>query len=256
MKKILQRHNLKPKKHLGQNFLVNEDILKKIIETADIKSTDTIVEVGPGLGVLTESLSQIAQKVISIEIDKNLIPILRAKFSNIKNVEVVEEDALKFEPPDTQYNLVANIPYYITSPLLNHFLQSKNKPETITLLVQHEVAKKICEIEPDMSILALQVALFGKAKYIHKVLPGNFYPAPKVNSAIIHVQLYKPNDPQFIEQELAEKILKLAKRAFSQKRKKLSNTLRDLKDQLLKAGIDPNRRPQTLSIEEWKLLIT
>ncbi|MFA6917281.1 MAG: rRNA adenine dimethyltransferase family protein, partial [Candidatus Gracilibacteria bacterium] len=155
-------------------------------------------------------------------------------------------------PQETSYKIVANIPYNITSHLINHFLQTKNQPISITLLVQKEVAEKIYVLNPDMTVLSLQVALFGKAKIAKKVPSSYFYPQPKVDSAIIHIELFQKNDPNFIPQEKALKILKVAKTCFSNRRKKLSNTLpEEYHSQAKKSGIDLSRRPETLSTQEW-----
>lgn len=235
---------MKAKKHLGQNFLIDKNVLQKILETAAVQSTEHIVEIGPGHGVLTEELCKQAAKVTSIELDDDLIPILTKKLSQHENFELIHQDALTFTPPTTPYKIVANIPYYITSPLINHFLQSSNPPTSLTLLVQKEVGEKICEIQPKMSVLSLQVALFANAKYIDTVPPTAFRPAPKVHSAIIHLTSHNK-----YELETAEKVLKKAKTAFTGKRKKLSNTLQ-LKNHPLS-----DQRPQHLSIEDWISLI-
>lgn len=251
IKQFLIGHNLWAKKFLGQNFLINRDILDNIVNTANVTDQDLVIEIGPGLGVLTEQLVQKAKKVISIELDQKLYTLLTENFKNYKNLEIIHQDALRFEPPAETYKVVANIPYNITSPIINHFLQAKNRPTSLTLLVQKEVAQKLCTLEPDMTVLALQVALFGKAKLVKKVSNQCFFPVPGVDSAIIHIECYDQRDPNYIPQEAALNILKLAKQAFSQKRKKLSNTLPDHKDSLTKSGIDPNRRPETLSVQEW-----
>ena len=254
---------IKAKKHLGQNFLKNQGIIDKIIETANLKKTDTVLEIGPGLGILTTSLAKHTKKVIAIELDHSLIPILKENLKksldekDLNKVEIINADALLYSPeheletPTSNYKIVANIPYYITSPLITHFLNLKNPPKTITLLVQKEVAEKICARTPSHpkqkhSILSLLTQLYAKPTFAFVVGKGNFTPEPKVDSAVIHLSFLsakeKPKEPQ--------KILSLAKRAFSGKRKKLSNTLRginlpdDLKD----------LRPEDLSIKDWEKL--
>ncbi|MBT4917404.1 ribosomal RNA small subunit methyltransferase A [Candidatus Peregrinibacteria bacterium] len=243
---LLKKHKLHTKKHLGQNFLIDRSALEEIVKAADIQSTDHIIEVGPGLGVLTVEIAEKAKKVTSIEIDSALFPILKDTLSQHKNIDLLNEDALQFRPPKTPYKLVANIPYYITSPLINHFLQSENPPQTITLLIQKEVAEKACQLEPKASILSLQIGLFGNAKIVGIIKAESFFPAPKVDSAIIHIETHnKISIPE------ARQILSLAKRAFSNKRKKLSNTvLREIED----SPIDKDLRPQVLSIKDWQKL--
>jgi len=242
---LLEKYNLQANKSFGQNFLIDKNILDIIIETGKIEKNDHIIEVGPGLGVLTNELLQKAKKVTSIELDKKLIPVLQENFATSKNFDLINEDALKFTPPHTTYKVIANIPYNITSPLISHFLQNKNKPISLTLLIQKEVAEKI--IDKKQSILSLQVKLFAEAKLIKKVSKNCFYPAPKIDSAIIHLKTHNK-----YSQEEAIKILTLAKKAFSQKRKKLSTTIGS---EIKESPIDLNRRPETLSIEEWKSLI-
>lgn len=251
IKALLQNNNLFAKKSFGQNFLINKSVLQTIIETANIGQNDVVVEVGPGLGVLTIELAKLAKKVLSIELDANLIAILKNYLP--ENVEIIHQDALKYSPPALQYKIVANIPYNITSHLINHFLQNENKPLFLTLLIQKEVAEKICALNPDMSVLSLQIALFGQAKLIKKISKNNFYPIPKVDSAIIHIEIYQSTDPDYIPREKALKILNLAKKAFSQRRKKLSNTLPELKEKLIQLNL-AEKRPQHLSIQNWKTL--
>lgn len=251
IKKLLISHDLWAKKFLGQNFLINENALAKIIETAAIKKDDNIIEIGAGLGVLTRELAQKAKQVTSIELDQSLLPILEKTLGEFKNIELTFQDALRFIPPKTKYKVVANIPYNITSPLLNHFLQADSKPESMTLLVQKEVAEKICSKK--RTILSLQVELFAKASLIQIVKNTGFYPAPKVDSAIIHIQLYKKTNQLYLEKDEALQILKLAKQAFLGKRKKLSNTLSQYKSVLQELNLQ-DHRPETLTVENWKKL--
>lgn len=250
IKNFLQTHNLQAQKRFGQNFLTNEQTLQRIVNTADIQPDDQIIEIGPGLGVLTRELIKKAGHVTAIEFDRGIVATLK-KDLIASNLAILEMDALQYEPPKSSYKVVANIPYNITSPLLNHFLQAANKPTSMTLLVQKEVADKICLREKNKtSILSLQVRLFGEPLFVKKVPAGHFYPAPKVDSAILHIKIFQPEDPRYIKNEQALRILWLAKMAFAQRRKMLSNTLP--KDLLTKSGIAPNRRPETLSINEWQ----
>ncbi len=258
VRRLLQLSGQNAKKFLGQNFLIDKNILEIIVKSAEINEDDHVVEVGPGLGVLTQELAKTAGKVTTIELDTSLLPILEKTLKEYNNIEVINMDALKFNPPETPYKVVANIPYNITSPLINHFLQRENQPRELTLLVQLEVAEKICEKEPKMSVLSLQVALFGIAKLIKKVSPSCFYPPPKVTSAILHITPLQPTDLNYVPLEEAKKILTLAKKAFSQKRKKLSNTLGKPDPEISKALQKmefSDKRPQTLSVQDWKKLV-
>ncbi len=255
---ILKKHNLFAKKSFGQNFLVNKNVLDKIVETANISKNDYVIEIGPGLGVLTQELCKSAKKVTAIELDKNIIPILEDNLKETKkeyqNLEIKNEDALKFIPPKTPYKIVANIPYNITSHLISHFLQSENKPISLTLLVQKEVAQKVVTQEPDMSVLSLGIGVFAKTKIIKKVSASNFFPQPKVDSAILQIEIFATSSPNYIPEDKAKKILSLAKIAFSQKRKKLKNTI-GRKFSQENFPVDLSRRPETLSVEEWKNII-
>ena len=254
IKSLLNKFGLYAKKSFGQNFLLNGQILTIMTDIAEISKDDHVIEIGPGLGTLTQELAKKAGKVTSIELDRNLIPILKETLKDFSNVEIINSDALLFEPSENTYKVVANIPYNITSHLISHFLQNKNPPESLTLLIQYEVAKKLCTLNPDMSVLSLGTALFGKAKFIKKVKKGSFFPVPKVDSAIIHISLYEPSEKEFIGRENAIKILNLAKKAFSQKRKKLKNPLPELKEKLTALNL-AEKRPQELSIDDWKNLM-
>lgn len=243
------KKDFRPKKSLGQNFLINPRIVERIAAAADLKEDETAVEVGPGFGVLTEVLLQKAGKVIAIERDAKLYEFLRGKFAGNSKLELIHADALKVPPPKEPYYLAANIPYSITSPLLDHFIRKnpQNLPAGAVLLVQKEVAEKICAAPPKMNVLALHVQTFGSPKLLFKVSRNNFWPAPKVDSAVIKIDFHPAREP--ISTFDHEKYFSLIHRAFSGKRKMLRSTLPvNLLD---KAKIDPTRRPETLSIKNW-----
>ncbi len=259
---LLKRENLWAKKRLGQNFLVNPEALKKIVQAAEITHEDHILEIGPGLGILTEQLAAHAGKVTSIELDQEIIPILKKNLGNTQNVEIIHKDALKTSLPTHRYKLVANIPYYITSPILSHFLQpqsaNEQRPEILVLLMQKEVAQKICVQDGDHTILSLEVQAFGKPSIVCHVGKGSFFPQPKVDSAVLKITSFekpKISDPKTF--------FTMIKGAFSQKRKKISNTLphslsltNDEADELFKsANISPDERPQNISLEGWENLV-
>lgn len=248
-----------PKKSLGQNFLTNPRIVEKIIETADLTGSETVIEVGPGFGILTEELLKHAKKVIAIEKDARLFEILQEKFKNqidSGKLELIHADALKFPPPKEPYAWIANIPYSITSPLLDHFIREnpENLPQRAVLLVQKEVAQKLCAKHPKMNVLALHVQTFGNPEIIADVSRANFKPAPKVDSAIIRIEFPKtPKIPELKTKADYEKYFSLIHKAFSQKRKMLRRTLPP--ELLKKAGITETRRPETLSLKEWTGLV-
>lgn len=265
---LLKRENLWAQKKLGQNFLVNPEALKNIIKAADLSKTDNVMEIGPGLGILTEQLALHAGSVTCIELDQAIIPVLKKNLgleANIPahtNIEILHQDALKTELPTHHYKLVANIPYYITSPILNHFLQpqkpDQQRPSLIVLLVQKEVAQKVCAKDDDHSILSLEVQAFGKPSIVCNVGRNSFFPQPNVDSIVLKIETYPV--PKISDIKM---FFKLIKAAFSQKRKTLSNSLKtfipenrgDLLKILDKAKVDPQRRPQSLTITEWQHLV-
>lgn len=248
-----------PKKSLGQNFLTNPRIVEKIIATAELKEDEIVVEVGPGFGILTDKLLKHAKKVIAIEKDARLFEILRAKFAeqiNSGKLELIHADALKISPPKTAYSWISNIPYSITSPLLDHFIREnpENLPRCAVLLVQKEVAQKLAARPPKMNVLALHVQTFCNPKIIANVSRANFKPMPKVDSAIIKIEFPKtPKFPELTHPATREKYFNLIHRAFFKKRKMLRATLP--KELLIKTGITETRRPETLSIKEWINLV-
>lgn len=247
-----------PKKSLGQNFLINPHIVEKIIATADLIGEETVVEVGPGFGILTEELLKRAKKVIAIEKDTRLFQFLSGKFKDqiySGKLELIHGDALKISSPKTPYSWIANIPYSITSPLLDHFIREnpENLPRRAVLLVQKEVAQKLVAKPPKMNVLALHVQTFGDPEIVADVSHANFKPAPKVDSAIIRIDFSKtPKIPELKTKADYEKYFSLIHKAFSQKRKMLRRTLPP--ELLKKAGITETRRPETLSIHDWALL--
>ncbi len=258
----LKKNHLWMKKNLGQNFLVNMQALQKIISAADLKPTDKVVEIGPGAGVLTNELLKICAKVTSIELDSRLIPILTEQFSGKPNFELILGDALKVPLPKEKYKLVANIPYYITSPILNHFLNPKTdkecRPETIVLLVQKEVAQKVCVETGEHTVLSLEVQIFGKATIAGYVSKSCFFPEPKVDSAILKIEVY----PEPLIKDIPL-FMRTIKTAFSQRRKTLTNSLRmglpytheQVEAILDKTKISRLSRPQELSIPDWQRLM-
>ncbi len=247
---LLEKYRLHPNKALGQNFLLDENVLDKIVEAAEVNKDDTIIEVGPGLGVLTRKLAEKAKHVIALELDRGMVVLLERENELLKNVQFLHQDALKYDPPsDTDYKLVANIPYYITSPLISHFLMAENRPKKIVVLIQKEVAEKICAPEGKLNVIALHVQMFGKPRIVTKVKPGSFFPAPKVDSAVLEIDVY---DKPVVDDYM--KLYKIIHRAFSQKRKKLTNTLPEIKDKLIELELG-SLRPERLTLEDWEKLM-
>lgn len=275
IKSLLEKHNIRPSKGLGQNFLISEFVLNKIIETAELNKDDIVLEIGPGVGNLTKELSKKARRVLAIEKDRSMLKILSESLKparsatdvageDYKNVQIIEGDALKFDPEkynlkNKEYKIVANIPYYLTSPLIRKFLETPIGPSEMILMIQKEVAKRICSNPPDMSLLAVSVQFYADPQIMHNVPSECFFPKPKVDSAVIKIIPKDHKENNKIDTGL---FFKIAKAGFSHPRKQLINNLSNslLKDKkqieewLLKSKIDPKRRAETLSIDDWKNL--
>lgn len=258
--RLLRDYGIRPDKSLGQNFLQDDAALRKIISVSQIAPSDTILEIGPGLGSLTRYLAITAKDVVAVELDDTLLPILSSVLKEYKNARVIQGDILKISVADliksNPYRVVANIPYYITSAIIRHLLGSRSKPKSIVLTVQKEVAQRICAKPGDMSLLALSVQVFGQPDIVADISSDAFFPAPNVDSSIIRLEIFSESAIPATQLEL---FFRLAKAGFSQKRKTLRNSLSaglsisgdDAEGLLKKSGIDPKRRAETLSIPEW-----
>jgi 16S rRNA (adenine1518-N6/adenine1519-N6)-dimethyltransferase len=257
---LLRQYELRPSKGLGQNFLIDNQALQKIVAAADIGPADAVLEIGPGLGNLTRYLALAAKSVTAVELDAHLFPALAAVLAPYKNVRLVQGDILKLDPAELMdipdYLVVANIPYYITSAVIRHLLESSPRPRQVVLTIQQEVADRICALPGDMSLLALSVQVYGRPQVKARIPAGAFYPPPKVDSSILCVDIY--TEP-VIPVPLLDTFFALAKAGFSQKRKTLRNSISagmhlapaETEKMLTAAGINPQRRAETLSLEEW-----
>ena len=260
---LLKKYNISPRKSLGQNFLVSENILQKIIQAAGVDSRSTVLEIGPGLGSLTRALAASTGRVTAIELDQNLVAVLESEFKETQNVTIVHGDILQVSLEELGlspgYLVVANIPYYITSAIIRRLLEADIKPGRIALTIQREVADRICAQPNDMSLLSLSVQVYGEPKRVLRIPAEAFFPKPKVDSAVLLVELYP--EP-LIKQAWINTFFTLAKAGFSQKRKTLRNALSgglgcqtaQVESLLLAAGINSQRRAETLSIVEWGIL--
>lgn len=258
---LLKRFHLRADKALGQNFLQDESLLEQIALAAEIQLDDCVLEIGPGLGSLTRYLALSAKQVTAVELDRDLLAPLQAVLKPYPNVRVVHGDILELPISEIinqpGYIVAANIPYNITSAIIRHLLEGDPKPRRMVLTIQKEVADRICAKPGDLSLLALSVQVYGKPG-IAAIIPASaFHPVPKVDSAILCIELYK--EP-LLPAELLKTFFKLTRAGFGQKRKTLRNSLSaglhiptaEAESLLKSAGIDFMRRAETLSIEEWK----
>jgi len=266
IKKTLREEDLKVLKGLGQNFLVDEKVLEDIVAAADLGPEDIVVEVGPGMGTLSFALAEKCKKVVAIEKDRKMSKVLRKeileKLGEKANVEILSDDILKINLSEflatrgiEKYKLVSNIPYYITSPIIKLFLEAEIQPESIVLLMQKEVAERICAEKGGLSVLALSVLLYGEPEMVRTVSHEAFYPAPKVDSTVLKIsnisKKYSVSDYQ--------KIFRIIKIGFSSKRKRLVNNLsagigigkEEIEKVLMDCGVDKNARAQELEVADW-----
>jgi 16S rRNA (adenine1518-N6/adenine1519-N6)-dimethyltransferase len=256
---LLQRYGLHPKKGLGQNFLVEESALRRIVTAADLTESDTVLEIGPGLGALTRHLAAAAGRVVAVELDDRFIPVLREQLAAVSNVELIEGDILALDPAALvggPYKVVANLPYYITAAVLRHLLESTPRPELMVLTVQLEVAQRLTAQPGEMSLLAISVQYYGPVRQVARIKAGSFYPRPEVDSAVVRVDLDR--DPPLTGPD-ERCFFRVVRAGFSQRRKQLRNSLKaglgipakEVEAALTAAGIDPRRRAETLSLDEW-----
>lgn len=262
---LLRQHGLQPKKSLGQNFLYDPHILQRIVAAAEIPPQATVLEVGAGLGTLTRYLACAARRVVAVELDGRLIPLLREVLAGASNVTLLQGDILTLDLTPWLADadpllVVANIPYYITSALIRRLLEGTVRPQRLVLTVQREVAERICAAPGALSLLALSVQVYGQPRPVGRIPAGAFYPPPKVDSTILRVDLYP--QPRLPAEDLPI-FFRLAQAAFAQRRKTLRNALAaglgwpptQVETLLRQAEIDPRRRAETLSLEEWGRLL-
>jgi len=250
--------------------LKNDEIVKKIVAAADLKSDDLVLEIGPGKGILTEELARIAGKVVAVELDGNLIPILKNKFENQQNIEIIHGDILKTDissllghpmsKSEKNYKIVANLPYYITSPIIRLFLESETPPTEMILMVQKEVAERITAKAGQMSILAVSVQYYADAEILFEVSKENFDPIPEVDSCVIKITNHKTQNTNKIQNT---NFFKIVRAGFSAKRKTLVNNLSDslhldktlVEEKIKTVPLSGTVRAQELNIEDWKNLV-
>ena len=272
-KRLLRQFDLKARKGLGQHFLIEEEVLKLINSATELNPTDVVVEVGPGLGVLTRELARQAGRVIAVELDSKLAIVLEQTLVPFDNVTIINGNILKIDPaallqkqkmglsPTTgsHYKVVANLPYYITSPVLRHFLEASLKPQIMVVMVQKEVAQAIVARPGQMSVLSISIQFYGEPTIIDYVPAECFYPAPEVDSAILRINVY-PQPAVAVSDEGS--FFELVRAGFTASRKQIANSLAqglglpktEILSLLQAASIIPQRRAETLTLDEWAQL--
>ena len=271
-RRLLRQSNLRAKKGFGQHFLIDETVLETIISAAELTSGDVVMEIGPGLGILTKELARRAGWVMAIELDRKLVTILEQTLASFDNVTLINEDVLKIDPAALlqeqrakfppvidspfSYKVVANLPYYITSPVLRHFLEASVKPKIMVVMVQKEVAEAIVAKPGQMSVLSISVQFYGAPRIVSHVPAHCFYPVPEVDSAILRVDLY--SHPAVAVTNVGS-FFELVRAGFTASRKQLGNSLAqglgkpkaEVLSLLAEANIAPQRRAETLTLDEW-----
>ena len=270
-RQLLRKSGFKPKKRLGQHFLVDEAVLERILSAAELSPGDIVVEVGPGLGILTEGLARRGAKVIAVELDAKLVALLKKRLAAFPDVKIVHADILEVTPaqllkdnlPASElargYKVIANLPYYITSPVLSHFLEAQPRPSEMVIMVQKEVGEAITAALGKMRLLSVRTQFYSKPAIISYVPAASFYPPPKVDSVILRLDVY--SRPPIEVSDVAG-FFDIVMHGFSAPRKQLRNSLAHSLEMppsqvallLEKAGIEAKRRAETLSLEEWREL--
>ena len=253
LKQHLKKHNIWAIHQLGQHFLIDEDVLESIVHAADLQPGDQVLEIGPGPGVLSTFLVDKVEKLRSVELDQQMIAPWKDLMAEHSHAEIVHEDALEHVPDWKDYKLVANIPYYITSPLLEHYMRTDgiSKPSLLVFLIQKEVAQRICDRKKP-TLLSWQIRIFGEPELICEVPPDAFYPPPKVVSAVLKVVV---RDEPLCDPA----VLKVMEYGYKQPRKTLSNNLKnaplyaehDFDSVFEKSGVDGGLRPHQLTLDQW-----
>jgi 16S rRNA (adenine1518-N6/adenine1519-N6)-dimethyltransferase len=259
---LLRSHGLRPRKRLGQNFLIDRSALRSIVRAADLSEDDFVVEVGAGVGTLTRALAAQAGRVAAIELDDDLAAILQEELAQLTNVQVIHGDVRRLSElglVHRGYKVVANLPYYITSTVLRHYLEMEPRPSLMVVTVQREVAERIVARPGGMSLLSVSVQFYGHPRIVARVPSGAFYPPPRVESAVLRIDV--GGEPAVALAAGVEEatFFRVVRAGFSQRRKTLRNSLSAglvlapvlVEEALEHAGLDPRRRAQTLSLEEW-----
>lgn len=268
IRRLLAKYDVEPSKGLGQSFLIDRSVMDTIMSVAELTGDDIVLEIGPGLGVLTRRLADAARLVVAVELDARMVGILEHELAKCRNLVLVRGDVLEIDvmgilaeaaqqdQDGLRYHVVANLPYYITSQAIRQLLEARVRPERMVLMVQLEVAERIVAEPGEMSLLALSVQLYGEPQLVRRVPATAFYPRPNVASAVLRVDVH---DRSLADADARERVFGLARAAFGQRRKQMHNSLAAnlglpkgvVREKLATSGIDPRRRPQSLAINEW-----
>lgn len=263
LRNLLYAHGMRPNKSFGQNFLIDRSVLEQMVEAAEIERDDQVLELGAGTGVLTRELARRARRVVAVELERDMLTLLAKTTGALPNVERLARNLLYLDPQEVfaqePYKLVANLPYYITAPTFRHFLESANKPRLLVVMVQYEVAQRMVAGPGDMSLLGVSVQFYGQPSIVARVPARAFYPAPKVDSAILRVDVHN-----HVPLSLAERddFFRIVQAGFAERRKQLHNSLthhlhrknEEIRACLATANIDASRRAETLTIDDWLAL--
>lgn len=264
VKEILDKYEIRPLKRLGQNFLVSKKALNVFINACDFKKNDVVLEIGPGLGTITQVIATKVKKVIATEKDKKMCEIMKQTLKDFENIEITNQDILKLKIPISksqcqnpkEYKMVGNLPFYITAPIIRKFLETKNQPKEMIFMIQKEVAQRICAKPPKMNLLAVSIQFYAKPKILSYLPKNSFWPQPKVDSAILRITPLINADKKLINANL---FFEIVRAGFAHPRKQLVNNLaKGLKKDkekvavwLLENSIKPEQRAETLSVQDW-----
>ena len=259
----LQARGLRPRKGLGQHFLIDESTLARVAEAAGFQPGEWALEIGAGPGTLTRHLALRADRVVAVEIDERFMPLLREILAPYPNVTVVHGDILQLDPgalvEGHPYRIVGNIPYFITSAILRRVMEAVTRPRRVVLTVQHEVARRLTAGPGAMSLLAVSVQVYGRPQIVARIPAGAFWPRPEVDSAVVAID---PYERPAVPLEDPEAFFAVVRAGFGQRRKQLHNALAHglglpdavVRAAMVAAGIDPHRRAETLALSEWAAL--
>ena len=281
IKDLFKRHQTRPLKRLGQNFLIDKRAIQKIIQAANLQDDDAVLEIGPGIGAITNELAKKVKKIIAVEKDPKMVAILAETLKGFNNVEVIQRDILKrdtrYKIQDTRYKIITNLPFYLTVPVIRKFLETRHPPKEMILVVQKEVAQRICASPPKMNLLAVSVQVYAESKIISYISKKSFWPQPKVDSAILKITTKKrifgnqivgspTSDNASSDNNSTDLFFGIVKAGFAHPRKTILNNLKgacpelveglkldkeQIKSWLVENNIRPNQRAETLSIQDW-----